>query len=212
LIIRKAIPEDIDRLTELHCASFSGQDHVPIILGPHYVKATYRWLVSSKMTYVLVAEKEGIIRGLIAVSDGPFMKPMFKACLSAFVFSILTQPRLIFMRKLWNRLLRRPISLAEGRCLLNSPCIAQMTIGAVDVAFRGQGIFDELVKATCIYSRARGSRAIRAGVYKNNLGSRRVFDKCGWIETKVLETLETVEYLYYLDFSLKNELGSSEKI
>ena len=44
--IRLATDNDIDSLTELHCESFKPEDHVPVILGKDYVKATYRWQVS----------------------------------------------------------------------------------------------------------------------------------------------------------------------
>jgi len=209
-VIRKANLQDLPRLAELHCSSFGRQEHVPIMLGQRYVMATYRWLVTSDMTYVLVAEAEGAIKGLVAVADRPFTNPMFKACAGEFILSIFIHPGLLFKRKLWKRLFRRPALTAQGQRIANYPGMAQMTIGAVDSACRGKGMFCELVKATCVFSKERASRAVRAGVYKTNWPSRRVFIKCGWLEAPALETSETVDYIYFMDPSFRNELGLSD--
>jgi RimJ/RimL family protein N-acetyltransferase len=82
-----------------------------------------------------------------------------------------------------------------------------MTIGAVDSDFRGHGVFPALVEATKNYSKSRGSRAIRAGIYKTNQPSRRVFIKNGWFETPELQTSDTVFYVAYLDDLFQHEIG-----
>ena len=206
-VILTATIRDLNRLTELHCSSFRPRDNIPMLLGKRYVMSTYRWLVTSDMTYVLVAEGEGRIKGLVAVADRSFSWPMFKACMGAFFFSILIHPSLILERRLWRRLFRKPELSSQGRYIAEYPGLAQMTIGAVDSKYRGQGIFDALVKATCPHSAARGSRAIRAGVYKSNLSSRRVFVKCNWIETRSLETADTIDYVYYLDPTFRRDMS-----
>ena len=205
--IRLAYEKDVDQLTALHVASFRPEDHVPMMLGNNYVNATYRWQVSGKHAYTLVAEHDSKVIGLIAVCDGPFTYPMFMACLPEFFKSIITRPNLLFKKKLWNRLFRRPDISKTSKNIADYPGFAQMTIGAVDADFRGQGVFPALVEATKIYSKDRGSRAIRAGIYKNNQPSRRVFIKNGWIETSELETSDTVFYVAYLDPEFPNELG-----
>jgi GNAT superfamily N-acetyltransferase len=85
--------------------------------------------------------------------------------------------------------------------------MAQMTIGAVAADYRGRGLFPALVEATRTYSKERGSRAIRAGIYKENMPSRQVFIKSDWIETPALETPDTVFYVSYLDPTFPRELG-----
>jgi hypothetical protein len=206
-LIRLAGFDDVDALTDLHCASFTPQEHVPVMLGKRYVHATYRWLVSSDMTYVLVADADGQIVGLVAVADRSFTGLMFKACLKEFVHSIADNPSLLLNLDLWRRLFRRPDVSKQGRYMADYPGMAQMTIGAVDSNYRGQAIFPTLVEATRHHSKIRGSRAIRAGIYKSNMPSRRVFIKSGWVETRVLETSDTVFYVAYLDLSLPDELG-----
>jgi GNAT superfamily N-acetyltransferase len=210
-IIRLATHKDVDALTDLHCSSFRPEEHIPFLIGKRYVKATYRWQVKGKKAYTLLAESNGRIIGLVAVCDGPFTVPMFKACLGEFIFCLARNPLLLLKKKLWLRLFRRPDLSDKGRIIADYPGFAQMTIGVVDADFRGKGVFPALVEATKAISKSRGSRAIRAGIYKKNLSSRRVFIKGGWIETPELETTDTVFYVAYLDPEFPKELGINLK-
>ena len=210
-VIRLATSADIASLTELHCVSFQPEAHVPVMLGKDYVRATYRWLVQSDKAYCLVADAAEKIIGLVAVCDGPFTFPMFIASLPEFIKSLMHSPHLLFHKRLWNRLFRRPDISKTSKKISDYPGFAQMTIGAVDPACRGMGVFPALVEATKSYSKDRGSKAIRAGIYKTNQASRRVFVKGGWTETHELETKETVFYVHYIDPDFPNAIGISLK-
>jgi GNAT superfamily N-acetyltransferase len=205
--IRLATIKDINKLTDLHCKSFKPEEHVPMMLGRNYVNATYKWQVLSKDAYVLVAESEDTLVGLVAVCDGAFTKAMFTACLPELFISILLKPSRVFSKMLWKRLFRRPDMAKGAEALLDYPGFAQMTIGAVEKDFRGSGVFGELIEATKEYSRKRGSKAIRAGVYKRNNSSRRVFVKSGWAELPQLETEDTIFYVAAFDESFSKEFG-----
>jgi hypothetical protein len=205
--IRLATLDDVERLTEMHCASFQPEDHVPVMLGRRYVRATYRWLVTSREAYALVAEVGSTVAGVVGVCDRSFSSPMFKACLGEFVLSLVRNPTLLLSGKLWQRLYRRSSPATDkGALIAGYFGVAQMTIGVVDAGFRGKSIFPALIEATKSFSKSRGSRAIRGGIYKPNSSSRRVFVKGGWIETPDLETEDTVFYMAYLDPSLPDEL------
>ncbi len=205
--IRLATLNDLDEVTDLHLASFSPDDHIPVMFGPRYVKAMYRWQIRSPEAYTLVAEEDGKIVGLLGMCDKPYTRPMFMACFGEFILSLLKKPTLLLQGKLWQRLFRDSKLSGKGKMIARNPGIAQMTIGAVDKDHRGSGIFPALVDATKSFSKARGSRAIRAGIYKTNMSSRRVFIKGGWIETPELETSDTVFYVTYLDPGFQKELG-----
>jgi len=205
--IRKATLDDLEGLVDLHCVSFRPEDHVPMMLGRDYVRAAYRWKVCGRESYVLLAEAGGKIVGLVAVCDRSFSVPMFKACLAEFLRSLAIKPSLFLEKSLWQRLLRRPDgSDRRGDFISGYPGVAQMIIGAVDSGFRGKGVFPALIEATKEASRSRGSRAIRAGVYKSNASSRKTFIKGEWTETPELETSDTVFYMAYLDPDLPKEL------
>jgi GNAT superfamily N-acetyltransferase len=198
LKIRQATRNDIVALTELHCSCFRPEDHVPMMLGRDYVRATYRWLVTGRHSYCLAADVGGKIVGLVAVCDGPFARPMFLACLPEFMKSLLRSPGLLLQKSLWVRLFRRSDGPPARQRILDLASVAQMTIGAVHADCRGRGVFPALVEAVESCSRDRGSRAVRAGIYKTNQSSRRVFMKRGWIETPELETEDTVFYVFHI--------------
>lgn len=185
--------KDLENLTTLHCASFKPEEHVPMMLGKDYVRATYKWLITSNESYVLVARDNKKIMGLIAVCDGSYTKPMFIACLPEFIKSLLAKPTRLFSKLLWGRLFRKPQEFV-GNIPDNEDTtgFAEITIGAVDTLYRGSGVFGELVSESRFTSYKRGSIGIIVGVYKKNNSSRRVFEKQKWLETKPLETIDTV--------------------
>lgn len=204
--IEIATINDLREITALHCLSFKPEDHAPMMLGENYVKATYRWLITSKESYVLIGKEDGVIMGLVAVCDGAFTKPMFIACLPEFIKSIILKPKRLFSKMLWERLLRRPDVDNNKISIIDTPGFAQMTIGAVNSNFRGSGVFGLLIEETRNISNNRGSQGIRAGVYKKNKSSRRVFEKSGWQEMKYLETEETVFYTSFFNEEFEKKL------
>jgi len=204
--IKLANLNDLNEITELHCLSFKPKDHVPMMLGKDYVKATYKWLILSNESYVLIGKDKSKIIGLVAVCDGAFTKPMFIACLPEFILSIVLKPTRLFSKMLWKRFLRRPDVDSNKISIIDSPGFAQMTIGAVDSNSRGSGIFGLLIEETRNISSKRGSLGIRAGVYKKNKSSRRVFEKSGWQEMNFLETEETVFYTSFFNDEFENKM------
>lgn len=205
--IRLATLDDVDGMTALHCASFTEASHVPMNFGSNYIRANYRWLVTSGQSYALLAVTEREILGLVAVCDRPFTKAMFLACLGEFCLALLRNPLLLGRLRLWRRLFRRPDANKKSRDVVDRPGFAQMTIGAVSEAARGRGVFPALIEATKEVSERRGSRAIRAGIYRGNTPSRRAFEKGGWSLVRELETDETVFYVSFLDDQFASEIG-----
>ncbi len=198
--IRFASKDDVDSVTNLHCACFSASDYLPMLFGRRYVRSIYRWHVSSAWAYLLVVEHSGRIVGQLGVCDGPFFWKMFTSGLGSLVLSIMINPLVLFHRSLWKRALRRKKRLTHpAKSISKIAGVAHMTIGAIESAHRGKQIFDCLVSETEPVSGSRGSRAIVAGVYKSNNSSRRVFSKLGWKECEILETGETVTYISILD-------------
>lgn len=194
--IRLADTKDIETLTQLHWASFKSEDHVPMLFGKNYIRAMYRWLITGSLTYTLVAECDKKVVGLVAVCDGSFTGPMFMACLRPLLLSLFRKPTLMFKKALWLRLFRRSDKKEEGlNEHANTFGEAQMVIAAVDAGYRGEGVFGRLIAETIKVSKKRGSKFIRAGVYKSNTPCRLTFEKGGWIESSFWSTPETVFYI-----------------
>jgi GNAT superfamily N-acetyltransferase len=197
--IRPAIKNDIEEISNLHCLSFSSEDHIPVLFGKRYIRATYRWQILNKRAYTLVATVENKIVGVVAVCNTSFTFPMFIACLPELTISLILNPSLLINHKLWSRLLRRSRNSNKENHIVKPNRFAQMTIGFVASDYRGKGIFPRLVEATKVYSLNRGSIGIRAGVYKTNSSSRNVFIKGGWEIYPEMETTDTVYYIVYLN-------------
>jgi GNAT superfamily N-acetyltransferase len=193
--IRLATAADVDALTELHCACLGPQDHVPVILGKEYVRATYRWQVGGGEAYTLVADRAGRLIGLLGVCDRSYAWPLFRACLGSFLAGLVRNPLLLLNRRLWRRLLH-PLGATDAPISTAAPysAVAQMIICAVDTGFRGVGVFAALVEGAKEMSRSRGSQAIRAGVYRANSSSRRAFEKAGWVALPAPSHVDTVSY------------------
>ncbi|MBN1828336.1 MAG: GNAT family N-acetyltransferase [Deltaproteobacteria bacterium] len=189
---------------------FTPEDNIPALLGPRYVRATYRWFVISKRAYTLIAVARGNVVGLVAVTDTSFTTPLFRASFLELLRSLAKKPLILFQKRLWQRLARGDKSSTRLRKrIVNDRRVAQLAVIIVKKEFRGQGIFPALIDAAKAISKGRGSRAIRAGVYKENRQSRRAFEKVGWIEMPELEANNLVFYVTYLDSEFAEEMRAS---
>jgi ribosomal protein S18 acetylase RimI-like enzyme len=204
--VRLATSADVDSLTEIHCASFRPEDNVPVMLGKRYVRAIYRWQVSNKEAYTLVAESDGQIIGFGGICDGPFTQPMFMACLGELFRSLARNPLLLFKKDLRQQLFSRLIDDPVNR-LAHYPGVAQAICVAVDAEFRRKGVESALWEAAIPVSKSRGSKAILFGTYKSNHPIRSALIQKGQIEMPELETSDLVFYLAVLDPTLPEELG-----
>jgi ribosomal protein S18 acetylase RimI-like enzyme len=198
--IRLATLDDVDTLTELHCACFGPDDHLPVILGKQYIKAMYRWQVSGREAYTVIAESGGEAVAFGGASDGPYVWPMLKACFGQFLMSLVRNPLLLVDRRLWRRLFGSQKAVdKQARGILNRPGVAHLMAGAVDARFRGMGINGAVAEALKAISESRGSKALCVGMRRTNHAVRRVFDKLGWDEVPVSETSDRVHYVTYMD-------------
>jgi ribosomal protein S18 acetylase RimI-like enzyme len=194
--IRRSTLADLTSLTHLHLEAFRPQDHVPVILGRGYLRATYRWQLTDRRAYVLAARIGRRIVGLVSVCDGPYTRPMFLACLPQFAWSLLRHPALAFKRRLWSRLRRRPQGASLPAVV---PPSAYLMNVAVAADHRGRGVFGRLSEAARSESKQRGARTIRTGVYRSNTASIRAFTKGGWAELPQEATTHTLAFITYLD-------------
>jgi ribosomal protein S18 acetylase RimI-like enzyme len=198
--VRLATVDDIDALTELHCACFGPDDHLPVLLGKQYIRAMYRWQVSGKEARTVIVESGGLAIAFGGVCDGPYMRSMIKACFGDFLISLVRNPWLLVDGRLWRRLLSSEHVLGKHvRRVLNRPGVAHLTIGAVDAHFRRRGIHSAYLEALIAISRSRGHTALCVGIRRSNHAVRRAFVKLGWGEVPASDTSELVHYITHLD-------------
>lgn len=195
LTTRLATISDVKAMAMLHMASFQPHEHLGALLGSKFVEASYLWHVSNDCAYVIVAELEGALVGLLGMCDGPFTMRMLRGCRGAFVGAILRRPWLLIDQRLWSRLARAKASSVWVGEFCSTQGVAQMTIGAVDGKVRGHNVFPSLIRCCEDSSKARGIVAVRAGVYRKNTSCQRSFVKSGWVEVPDLGSHETVFFV-----------------
>jgi hypothetical protein len=212
--IRKASSSDIEPMVKMHMGAFTPEHHPPVALGEDYIRAFFRWIVTSSETYALVAEENSQVIGYITVCDHySYMSKMFIACLPEFIKSIVKKPSLLWNQYLWKRFLRHNKQHDERAKMISTyPGISRVMVGAVDVNARGKGVYGKLYHATREFSKNRGSRALRGDCYKGNISVRKVKERDNWVEIHELETNETVAYMAFLDEAIIAELSLSPKI
>jgi GNAT superfamily N-acetyltransferase len=196
--LKIANSDDLEKIVDLHLASFTSDEHIPVLIGKQYVKASYKWLLSHKNAFILIARDNEKIIGLQSVSIGSFEIPMFIACLPALLYSMLTNPKLIINNKLWKRLIRILNRLKPGKIKTHGK-FAHFIIGIVDADYRGKGIFSAVVNAAVQKCKENNCKTIFTGIYKKNVTTQRIFLKYGWKNCPEMETNET--YYYCLDLA-----------
>ncbi len=208
IVIRFAKPDDVALLAELHCRSFTPEQHVPVGLGNHFIRAIFKWILRDDSTYSFVAEEDNRLIGYITVCDHAYSSRMFMACLPDFIMSVIRNPKLISSKLLWKRFLRREgYKNEKAKMIASHPGLTYIMFGAVDGSARGKGVYILLYDKVKEYSVTRGARALRGDVYKLNSVIRRVKEKDHWIEIPELETIDTIAYIYILDRSMIDELN-----
>jgi len=178
LRIRLAVEEDVERLTGLHLAVFSPREHLAVLLGEGYVRATHRWAITSPEAYTLVAEAAGgELIGFLSVCDRAYTLPRLFGCLGGLVWSLVRAPSVLGSRPLWRQLGRLGLP-GVGRP--DGPGRAQVMVVAVAPAERRGGVFQALVGEAGRTSRERGSRALCFPVREDNRAACRAYTEAGF--------------------------------
>jgi ribosomal protein S18 acetylase RimI-like enzyme len=192
-IIRKASITDIDILVSLHLQCFDKKTHLIVGLGRSYIRAMYKWFIISCETFILVAEHQSYIVGLIAGSDGSYNRPMLRGTILFVVFGILKHPLLLFNKEF----LKRAIKILLGQKIVGEICrnekgIAYLAFAAIRPSYRGKGLGDVLYRNAIIECIKRGCKRIRGGVRpKDNPGPTKILSGYGFTKEKELETNST---------------------
>ncbi len=191
--IRRAELYDLEALVKLHLICFEPDEHLAMRFGKPFITAAYKWFITSEETYAILAELDNKIVGLTTVSDLPYNRPMLKHCLGEAIIGVLTRPYLLFHPEILNRLLSLFIGKRDhGELTEDNSDVAHLAFIAAHPDCRGRGIGSLLLKESMSIALKRGKRFHRAGVYKENIASQHMFEKCGHIAVPALETKRAV--------------------
>ena len=193
--VRMAAPNDIEKLLELHMKTFTTKNNFAIHLGRDYIKALYSWFIFKKGNYVVVADSQGKIAGLSAVSDRPYSAPALLACKREVIIGILKKPYLIIHPELIRRFGRVAFK-KKSEILLNASYIAY---SMVDTDFRRRGIITALRKEIYRISRSVGKKKVISIMRKDNIPIIKSKLKMGAVEIKEWSTKRFIYMVKYIN-------------
>jgi ribosomal protein S18 acetylase RimI-like enzyme len=186
--ISPGTPADLATLTALHLACFSEDDHLALMLGRPFIRAVYRWFLTSPDTLVLAARIGDRIVGLTALSSRPYNLPMLRACKGQALLGLLRRPWLAFrpdwLGRLASLLLPRTPPL-QG--------VAQIAFTGVEPEVRGHGVGRALKLASLQACREWGVAAVTTGVRRDNLAARALNARAGFVEIPELSSRRLVQ-------------------
>lgn len=188
--IRFATLDDTEDLLALHLRSFTPEKHLAVRLGESYMRAVYRWFIASDETFTIVAEENGKILGFTTICDRSYNRPMLRATWSHALAALLKRPLMAFHRDLAGRFLVnvfRKRGVGEGNSSQEKD-VAHLAFIAVSPEARGKGVGASILYFGKSETFKRNRKALRAGVYKQNIASIRMFSKCGFSEVLGIDT------------------------
>ena len=191
--IREAQLADLDKLVELHMNCFSPREHLAVRLGRSYIRAAYRWFITSSETFTILAEDMDCVVGLTTICDRSYNRPMLRHTLREAVLAFIMRPWLVFHPEVRDRIVNIILSRrGVGEASPSEEGVAHLAFIAVASSARGKGVGDALLQYSIKDYMSRNYRRIRAGVYKENHASTRMFERNGFNEAPELETKHTV--------------------
>lgn len=190
--IRLANLSDLKPLIDLHLRCFTKHEHLAVRLGASYIHAVYHWFITSSDTFTLVAEYSGKIVGLTTVCDRSYNGLMLRNTLKQFIIAVFKRPFAIFHWEFLSRLINLISRRGEsGQLDHYENDVSHLAFIAVDGSMRGKGVGVRLLEEAKSISLERGFPRMRAGVYKQNSASIRMFAKAGYQIVPDLETSRT---------------------
>jgi GNAT superfamily N-acetyltransferase len=198
--ISPATPADLSALVALHGACFSTEDCAQ--LGQGFIRAAYRWFLTSPGTLVLVARSGERLVGLTALSDRPYGRPLLRACWWRVLSGLLRRPWLA-ARLDWLRgsgASPRSGAVGSGRA-------AQIAFTSVVADARGRGIGRGLKQASIQACLDWGAESINAGVRRGDTRARALSERAGFVEVPELSSARLVHLRLALDPALQEARG-----
>lgn len=173
--------DHVDALVRLHLAAFPAADNVVSALGPGAVRAAYRWFVERPDAVVLVATGGDGVVGFTSLAEGSYEGRLMARVLPRALAAAVRRPSILIapaVRERAARLLRRGgPELPEG---------ARVAYTAVDPDARGRGVASALKQASIEWCRGRGIERMVTGLHRDNLASRRMNERAGFVEVPEL--------------------------
>lgn len=191
--------EDLEALVALHLESFSEAEHYALQLGHPFLRAAYRWFLTSPDTRVLVARQGDRLLGFTAFCNGLYNIPMLLACKRTVALGLLRRPWLALNPEWIQRLARPPwsrfkrlTSSAFGWRSPRRPKVAQIAFTALRPEAQGQGLGSALKQASIAICRSWGADMVVTGVRRENHRALLLNERAGFVEVPEYSTRRLV--------------------
>ncbi|MBK9796348.1 MAG: GNAT family N-acetyltransferase [Holophagaceae bacterium] len=174
--IAPATVDDRSALVDLHLACLPAGGHFAMELGPGFLRSAYRWLISSPGTLVLVARLGKRLVGLTVLSQGPWERPLLRACKGQVLFGLLRRPQVLF-RPGWARWFTSTLFQRKPKSASKVGHVA-FTLITPDV--RGHGIGQMLSEASIQACRDWGMDAVTTCVRRDDAKAQAFHERAGF--------------------------------
>ncbi len=200
-LFRLGTLEDLDQLVDLHYKSFTPDFHLAMVLGKRFIRRSYHWFLTSENAFVWLAEYNNQVVSMTTISDIPYNRPMLKHSFFAATLGLLGNPGILFHKEIRSRLYRLITGKREVMELQeDSHEIAYLAFIATDSSMRGTGLGSKILNSSEDICLKRNKTFIRAGVYRQNIASIKMFTKVGY---KKVENIKNREIDYYQKYISK---------
>jgi predicted N-acetyltransferase YhbS len=169
VVLRLAHSSDVPELTSLHFRCFDSSTHVATQLGRRFIQRCYDWYVSAEAAFVVVAEHESKIVGLVAFNQGSYSQ-VFRSNFASMLFGLLAHPHALahrgIQRRAWAEVTRTfTAAHSHDFDMRRAGCLALL---AVSPEVSGRGIGAGLVRMGIGEGAKRGWALIFTGVHRTN--------------------------------------------
>jgi hypothetical protein len=169
VLCRAATLEDLESIVAIHKMCFTPATHALMHLGDDFLRATYRWLITSKIAFTVVAEKDSAIVGFQSGCDRPYRGALFRDNIGALLMALCSRPWIVARLQVLDSL-RSSLPFTQGRKDIDRTVPAQLVINGVHPKHRlGFEVANQLLVATLACGRSRGWTRLIGGVYKKNV-------------------------------------------
>lgn len=183
LTFREGTLGDVSELARLHALCFQPREHLATLLGESFVRAKYRWFVTSERCLTVCACVGGQVVGFSTVCHGPYHRLLIRENLGEAIRAVLGRPWVLFRPEVLGRLLFSIGRRDEvGALLAREPNAAIHALKGIRADYRGTEVNRRLHAELVARCRERGWKKLVAVLYRENVVGRRSAAKNGYKE------------------------------
>ena len=205
ITIRNFNSTHLSGVVELHKLCFTKENNLSMRLGDRFIRKTYDFFYLDDISFGFVAMADDKIVGVITGRLDYYVDALNKYRKMDLVIGAITHPKVLFNAETLKAGLNIFSSLISGKTrhslqpLDQAPShveggTATLASIAVHPDFTKNKVSDQLIDASVKYVSQKKKQILRCGISRDNMASRFIFTKKGFVEDKVLSTESDMYY------------------